>query len=205
MKISKTKFIKKYGTKVIVRKFVSDSFREHSSFAILGRGSKTNSTMRLLQTLREGIFPADEDLDSGYFVENVTQNETYIVGGTLPEYGVNQTLSIVANLLVCNSFLTIKGQKKVADARGNLKTEFVTTCSDLPCHIQEATNELRQYDSGVLPETDYVIYSTSLDVMETDQVVLAVNGKSEAFKVLSKDYVTFPNMVVIQVSRDVRK
>lgn len=205
MKTSKVKFIKKYGTEVKVRKFVSGVFNEYSTKALLGRGSRTNSMMRLLQTLKEGIFLPDDDIDSGYFVESLVNNETFIVGGTHAEIERNEVVSIVANLLLCNSLMTIKGQKKVADTRGNLKTEFVTICTDLPCHIQEVSNELRQYEPGLLPETEYMVYSTALDVAETDQLVLAVRGRSESFKVLSKDYVTFPNLVIIQVCRDIRK
>jgi hypothetical protein len=206
MKSAKTKFLKRYGMKVGIMRFVDGAFTEPvPTTAMIGRGSKSNSTMRLLQTLREGIFPADDDIDSGYFVENLTQNEIYIVGGTVPEYGVNETQAIVANLLLCNSKLTLKGQKKVADARGNLKTEFVVSAADLPCHLMEVSNELRQADAGVLAETEYMVYSTSLEVTETDQLTLAVNTKSDNFKILSKEYVTFPNMVVLQVRRDIRK
>lgn len=206
MKLARTKFIKKYGTKVNVRKLDSGSFTEpYPTIAMIGRGSRTNSTMRLLQTLREGIFIADADVDSGHFVENPTTNEVYIVGGTLPEYGINETIAIVANLLLCNSTLTLKTQKKVADARGNMKTEFVAVAEDLPCHLMEVSNELVQVDSGVHPETEYMVYSTSLEVTETDQLSLTVTGKSESFKILSREYVTYPNMVVLQVRRDIRK
>jgi hypothetical protein len=206
MKSTKTKFIKKYGSKVTVKNWAAGVFTEPKpTHALLGRGNRTNSNMKLLQTLREGIFPAEADIDSGYFVENVTQRETYIVGGTLLEYGINETLSIVANLLICNGLMTLKGQKKVADTRGNMKTEFVVTCADLPCSFTEVSNDLRVADAGILPETEYMVYSTLVDVIETDQLILTVNGKNESFKILSKDYVTFPNMVVLQASRDIRK
>lgn len=203
--LAKTKFIKKYGTSIKIRRYVSGSFEEHASFALLGRGSRTNSTMRLLESLREGIFTHDAAVDSGYFVENAAQNEVFIIGGTQPEYGVNGALAVVANLLLCNSSLTIRGQKQVADGRGNLKTQFTTSCQDLPCYVQEVTSELRQYDAGLLPDTDYLIYSTAIDVLETDQLLLSVRGNAESFKVLARDYVSYPNMVVLQVSRDIRK
>lgn len=205
MKLSKIKFIKKYGTDVKVKRFSSGTFTEVPTKALLGRGSKSNSTMRLLETLKEGIFLPDDDIDSGYFVENLTQKEMYVVGGTHPEYGVNETLSIVANLLMCNSAMTVKGTKKVADTRGNMKTEFVEVCKDLPCHLQEVTNELRQFEAGIHPDTEYQVYTTAIDITETDQVIVSVGGRSEAFKVIAKDYVTFPNMVKLQVCRDIRK
>lgn len=207
MSLAKTKFIRKYGTRVTVKRWTAaeNVFTDLAeTSALLGRGNRTNSNMRLLETLREGIFPFDTIIDSGCFVENVTQRETYIVGGTLPEYGVNQTLAIVANLMLCNSLLSIKGQKKVADTRGNMKTEFFTLCTNLPCHVLEVSNELRMAEAGILPDTEYLVYSTSLAVTETDQLVLMVNGNSEPFKIMARDYVTFPNMVLLQVRRDIR-
>ncbi len=206
MSRAKTKFIRKYGTKVEIRKWAGGVYLPSiSTHALLGRGSKTNSVMDLLENQREGILPADSTLDGGNYVHNVINGENFIVTGTLPEYGVNETLSIVANMLICNNKLTAKGQRKVGDSRGNLKTEFVTICSDIPCSVQDASSELKSVDAGLMPETEYVIYAPYFLVMETDKIEIIVNGKALSLKVVYPDYVTFDNMVVIQVCRDIRE
>lgn len=202
---AKTKFIKRYGNKVEVKKWAEGVYSNHAkTSALLGRGSKTNSVMPLLETQREGIFIYGTDVDSGYYVTHLVTNESFIVTGTVPEYGTRGITATVGNLLACNSLLSVKGDRKVGDERGNLKTSFVTVVEDLPCSLIEVSSELVSSDAGLLPDTEYLVYAPRMIVAEDDQLLLSTGGEPEPFKVLASNFVTFPNMVILQVSRDIR-
>lgn len=203
MRSTKIRIIQKEGVNVQVERYATKNLI--NTKALLGRGAKTNANMKLLEGQKEGIFLPDLQIDSGDFVHNKTHSEIYVVSGTHQEYYRDTALSIVANLLKCNNTLTVKGNQTVADNRGNLKTVFTVTYDGVPCHLQIVTNALRQYEPGIHPDTEYRIYTTSLDVKETDKVSIKVRGKDEEFKVLAKDYITYPMMLVLDVSRDIRK
>lgn len=202
MKSYKSKIILKYGTDLIVSRFGEE---ERKTKALLGRGSRNNTNMKRLESQKEGIFLPDFDVRGGDFVINPNHNEMYVVSGAHKEYDGNFTLSVVVNLLKCNGSITVKENKRVADSRGNLKTVFEDKYTDLPVFLQEVTNELRQYEPGIHPDTEYRLYTTSIEIAEVDQVLVTVLGRTENMKVISKDYTTFPHMVVLEVNRDIRK
>lgn len=198
---SQKKFILKYGTDVEINR----GGAVIQTKAVIGRLGKTTTNMLILEGQKEAIFPYDVDVNSGDIVYNNVHNETYIVSSTHQTYYGNDVLDKVAILLICNATFSVYGKQTVADNRGNLKTVFAAIVSDLPCYVQEVTNELRRYDPGLYQETDYRIFSTAIDIKEEDQIVLNVGGKTENFKIISKNYLTYPGMVVLQVSRDIRK
>ncbi|MGG1263845.1 hypothetical protein [Brevibacillus laterosporus] len=207
MKKNKIRLIKSQGTEVEVKRYISpsSSAATFKTIAIIGRGARTNADMYKLEGQKEGIFFPDTEIDSGDFVYNSSQSESYVVSGTHKEPWKNGTISIITNLLKCNHIINVKSNVKVADARGNLKTKLNDIYTGIPCHVEQITNELRQYDSGIHPETDYRVYTTALDIKETDQVTLVVMGKEEQFKAVARDYISFPKMLVLDVCRDIRK
>lgn len=204
MKTAKARIIKMQGNDVQVKRYVSGIPVVTETKALIGRMNKTVTNMKQLESYKEGIFLPDSGVDSGDFVYNASQGENYVVSAVYPEPFKNTTISLVVNLLKCNHLLLVKNLDKVADARGNLKNELVTKYEGIPCFVEQVTNELKQMDSGILPETEYQIYTSALDIKETDQVSLHVRGAEDRFKVVALDYVTYPSMLVVQVCRDVR-
>lgn len=204
MRKSKIRIIKAQGNDVTVTKYINGIPTEKKTKALVGRLNKNITNMRQLENYKEGIFLPDSGLDSGDFVYNHTLDENYVISGTHNESYKNETLSIVANLLKCNHLLTLKSLKKVADTRGNLKNGLAPVLKGLPCYVEKVTSELRQFDAGIHPDTEYRIYTTALDIKETDQIVLTVYGKEKTFKVTAPDYDTFPKMLVLEVCSDVR-
>lgn len=201
---AKARIIKRQGNDVQVSRYVLGSLVTIETKALIGRMNKTVTNMKQLESYKEGIFLPDVDVDSGDFVYNVSQNENYVVSAVYPEPFKNKTISLVTNLLKCNHLLTVKTLKKVADTRGNTKTELVVSYNGVPCFVEEVTNELRQIDAGIHPDTEYRIYTSALDIKETDQASIQIRGVEERFKVIARNYVTFPKMLVMEVSRDVR-
>lgn len=197
------KFIQKYGTAVDVSTYFP-AVTVSSTKAVLGRNAKSQQSTDLLENLKEGIFPFGFDIDSGYVVHSPEYGESFIVSGVHKDIN-RRTQSKVAALLQCNSTMNVKSKGTVADKRGNIKESFVDVFSGVPCYLKQVKNELIQADAGQHVETDYLVYTTSLPIKETDQITIVVRGQEEPFKVVAKDYLTYPNMVVLSVCRDVRK
>ncbi|QNR70429.1 hypothetical protein IAQ67_28345 (plasmid) [Paenibacillus peoriae] len=207
MRKDKIRLIAKQGSNVTVRRFIGplSPAEEEMTKAIVGRLSSSTTDTKNLENVRRGVFYPDFQIDSGDFVHNDTLSETYVVSGTFPEPYRDQIISHVATLMKCNHLLSIKSSVQVADSRGNLKMELKETYSHVPCYVEQVTNELRQFDPGILPDTDYRIYTTDLDVKETDQLLINVRNEGQQFKITARDYVTYPKMLVLQVTRDIRK
>lgn len=207
MRKDKIRLINKQGSDVTVKRFGGplSPAMEQGTKAVIGRNTTSASDMKGLENMRRGLFYPDFLIDSGDFVYNPTLSESYVVSGTFSEPYRNQTISTIATLMKCNHLLNIKSSVQVADTRGNLKAELRETYKRVPCYVEQVANELRQFDPGILPETEYRVYTAALDVKETDQMVLVVMGTEQHFKITARDFVTFPKMLVLQVTRDIRK
>jgi hypothetical protein len=198
----KSKLIQTTGSTVRVLKFATQVATDTK--AVTGRSTRTNTNMIALESQKEGIFLPEISIDSGDFVIEAISNETFVVSGTMPEIVRDQKIATIAILLKCNNLLTVGDLVLAGDLRGNLSNQFNATHSDVPCYVRQVDNKLRQYDSGLHPDTEYEIFTTHLMLKETDKAFIMVNGVGEEYKVISKDYITFPNMLVMQACRDIR-
>lgn len=206
LKNYKSTIIRKYGTTVEVQRYLGDQVSEtRQTKALLGRSTSTNTNLKAFENQKEGIFLPDFDIDSGYYVINRAHNEEYLVISTHQEYDGDSKLSIVTNLMKCNHRLTVKGTTRVADNRGNLKSVFGDKFKDVPCYLEHISGQLRQYEPGLNPDTEHRIYTTALDMRLNDQVVVNMGQRELVFKVVDLDYMTFPNLLVIEVAKDIRK
>lgn len=202
----KSSIIKKYGTPVEVKRFLGDVvMHSDTTKALLGRGTRSNNNMKAFENQKEGIFLPDFNIDSGDFVYSHPHNEVYVVAGTHQEYHGSKSLSTVTNLLKCSHDMTLKGNRQYADDRGNIKNEFGEKYKNVPCYLEHISSQLRQYEPGLNPDTEHRIYTTDLTVELTDQIIMSFKNKKMTLKVVATDYMTFPNMVVIEVAKDIRK
>lgn len=202
----KSTIIRKYGTEVEVQRYLGDMpTRSLDTKVLLGRATRTNTNLKTSESQKEGIFLPDFDIDAGDFVINRNHNEDYVVVTTHQEYDGNKALSIVANLMKCNHKLTVKGNTKVADGRGNIKTTFGEKYKDVPCYLEHISSQLRQYEPGLNPETEHRIYTTDLNLELTDQIVVVFGRREMVLKVVAVDFTSFPNLAVIEVAKDIRK
>lgn len=205
MKKSKARIIKSQGNDVTVTRYIGGVPSISETKALVGRMNKALTNMKQLESYKEGIFLPDSGIDGGDFVYNGSQGENYVISGTHPEPFKNTTISIVATMLKCNHLMDVKSLQRVADNRGNVKNEMVTTLSGVPCFLEQVTAELKQTDAGIHPDTEYMVYTSALELKETDQVSISIYGKVKLFKVTALDYVTYPKMLVLQICSDVRK
>lgn len=206
MKNYKSTIIKKYGTKVEVQRYLGDMVANtRETKILLGRATRTNTNLETSENQKEGIFLPDFDIDGGDFVINKQHNEDYIVVTTHQEYDGDKTLSIVANLMKCSHKMTLNGNTRVADDRGNLKSTFGAKYTDVPCYLNHVSSQLRQFMPGLSPDTEHLIYTTDLNIELIDQIVIKMGQRESVFKVVALDYTSFPNLVVIEVAKDIRK
>ncbi|MCY7861136.1 hypothetical protein [Bacillus haynesii] len=202
----KSTIIRKYGTSVEVQRYVEGSKVESvETKALLGRAARSNVNLKVTESQKEGIFLSNFDIDAGDFVINESHREEYVVVTTHQEYDGDKTLSIVTNLMKCSHRLSLKGNIKTADSRGNVKTTFGEKYGDVPCYLEDISGDLRQYEPGINPETEHRIYTTALNIELTDQVSIRFGQRELKLKVVAVDYTSFPNLAVIEVSKDIRK
>lgn len=201
----KVAIIKRQGTDVEVHRLNLATPLILKTKALIGRGNRSNTNMKQLESQKEGIFYPDMDIDGGDFVYNHPLNESYVVAGVHQESYGNSILSKVVNLLKCNRYMTVGKMVDGTDGRGNLTKVFETTVEDMPCYLQEVTADLKQTDPGLHPEAEYRVYTTKLTVEYDDQISFEVAGTDETFKVVARDYTTFPGMLVLEIRRDIRK
>lgn len=202
----KSTIIRKYGTSVEVQRYEEGMpTRSIDTKALLGRATRSNTNMKTSESQKEGIFLPDFDIDAGDFVINKAHKEDYIVITTHQEYDGDRTLSMVTNMMKCNQKLTLKGNTKIADNRGNIKTVFGVKYENVPCYLEQVGSELRQYQPGLNPETEHLIYTTNLSMELTDQITVKYGKTELIFKVVGVDYISFPNLAAIEVAKDIRK
>lgn len=203
-KAYKSSIIRKYGTNVELHKYTKDVLTEVLKVkAVLGRNTRNNVNMFKLSHQREGIFLPETPVDTGDYVYNKNHSECYLIVGRHQEYDMDSTLSIVTGMMICEHSLTIKGIKKVADARGNIKNEPYEKYKNIPCYLEFVGSNLRQHEPGLNPETEYKLYVTDIELLENETVNLKGRMFDNNYKILTIDYVTFPGLAVLEIKRDV--
>lgn len=205
MKRAKARIIKSEGNEVRVTRYLTMSPIEFETIALLGRMEKSPTNMKRLESFKQGVFLPGDGIESGDFIYNIPQNEHFVVSANHIETHRNQHLSTVADLLKCNHLIGVISMQEVADNRGNVKYLPVTTYEAIPCYIEKVTSDLRQIQAGIHPDTEFLVYTSSIDVDEEDQIQFFDHSTKKPYKVIATDYVTYPMMVVIEIRSDVRK
>jgi len=201
MKSYKSTLIKRYGTTVEIHKYLGDKPKEIvETKALLGRSTRTNSNLRTFEHQKAAQFLPKTDVSNGDFVVNKIHDESYVVVGVHQEYDGNKTLAMVTNVLKCGHKLDLKGNVEVADSRGNLKVTFDYKYQNVPCYLEQITAQLRQYEPGLNTDTEHLVYTTDLKIELTDRLIIG----NSSFKVVDRDYTTFPGLVRVEVSEDKR-
>lgn len=200
---NKSKIINKYGTPVSVSRFIGDMPKEITETkALLGRASKSVSGTLALESDKECIMLPTIDVDSGDFITNLSHSETYIVVATHKEYFMEKALSMVLNIAKCEHEMDVSGLEKTSDGRGNIVNKFVEKYKHVPCYLMYVRGDTKSYDFGLNPDTEYVIYTTDLKILLTEQISVPINGQDLILKVVSTDYTTYPNLVRIECKKD---
>ena len=199
----KVKLIHKFGTNIMRIRLYTNEYAYSKS--IMGRASSSFTDLVSLEVNKQGIFLPDFDVLSGDIIINDVTNEKFIVCGIHNEFFKEELLSKACAMLKCDSEITIKSYVIGADERGNIINNFETLYENIPCYILPLKDQLKAYESGVFPETTFRVYTTTLDLKQTDKLFVKINDKMEEFKILSKDYLSHDHIVILDVVRDIRE
>jgi hypothetical protein len=203
--INKSKIIKIQGSTVDILKYDRNSLNspplQTNTKAIISRASRSNTNMVMLESQKQAILLPTVDVSGGDYLK---QSSTYyVISGLVEEHYKDKVISKVVNLLKCNNTFKLKSNTISADDKGNLIKNFVEVISDLPCYIEEVSADLKRLDAGLHADTEYYLYAFNIPLLETDKIIISVNSVEQSYKIMAKDYLTFPNMVIIQICRNV--
>lgn len=173
--------------------------------ALVGRATKQFNSTLALEHFRRGYFLPDVVIDGGYLVYNSVANEYYLTVAMYPEIIDGKLCTNVSHMMVCNSTLNIMGDDiETADDRGNITKVPQVKASDLRVYTQVASGDLRLYDTGLHPDTEYVIYAPGISIALLDRVTMKDTVQSTPLKVLRTDYTSYPGVVVLEAKAETR-
>jgi len=157
-----------------------------------------------LEENRRGYFLPETNIDSGWIVFNNITNEYYLTVAVYPEVYNENVLSLVSHMFVCNAIVTISGFNEDWDDYGNKKTVPINKVENARCYLQHITAGLRQYDSGLHPDAQYIIYISKCDVQLLDTIELISEIQNIKMKIIDINNFSFPGISKIQVRTETR-
>ena len=173
--------------------------------ALVGRATKQFNSTLALEHFRRGYFLPSITVDGGYLVHNLIANEYYLTVAMYPEIINGQLASNVSHMVVCNSTLDIMGDDiETADDRGNITKTPQVKVTDLRVYTQAASGDLKLYETGLHPETEYVIFAPGMVIAPLDRVTLKDTVQTIPLKVIHTDYTSYPGVVVLQMKSETR-
>lgn len=199
----KERIIKKLGITCTIQ--YPDSTTKESKF-LVKRASTIFNSMLSLESHRKGDFIYTDNVTGGCVVKNNLSGETLLTVAMYPETFKDIMLAMVSHMLVINGSVTLNKEVKEADDYGNITTKPNNVVTDAPMYIEEVKHQLKQYELGLHPDVEYLIYAATFEVTELDKLQVVVEGSRKLnLKVLFRDYATYPGIVIIQACTDTRK
>jgi len=144
------------------------------------------------------------EIKNGYTVENIVTGEYYLTVAVIPEVYNNTILSIAAHIFKCNATVNINGLTETWDEYGNRTFSTTSKVSNKLCYIQSVSNELKQYDPGLHPDTKYVIYIGECLAAILDTVEIINYSPETKLKIVDVNNFIFDGISKIQVKAETR-
>jgi hypothetical protein len=172
--------------------------------ALIGRGSSHTSSIISVEAVRKGYFFPDAEVGNGSIVTNEITDETYLVVATYPEEYSGKVLSINTSMYVCNATVDIQSVITEYDENGDKTTKPNDVLSDGPCYLQRVSAELKQYDSGIHPDAQYIIFVTACEAGLMDTIAVKNHEPPLQFKAVDINNFIFEGITRIQVKAETR-
>lgn len=172
--------------------------------ALLGKATKTAQTELSFESHRKMLFVPELNVPNGVTVKNISSQETFLSIATMVETYKGEKLSTSVRLVESNARATISGVEESADENGNVFTAPVIKADRRPIHIQPINAELKQYMMGLMPNVQYLIYISAIDLKLLDKVTVVASGRDLKVKILDIDYFSFPGLALLQVTSETR-
>lgn len=174
---------------------------------LLGRASQVfSSNMENIESHRRGQFLPETNIDNGYIVHNPITGEDYLVVSIYSDI-INNTLSTkVSHMLVCNVSIDVMGDDiEEADDRGNIRRTPQVKYTDLKAYLEVVNMDVKQYDIGLHPDTEYLVYVSAKDISLLDRVIVTIGERKLPTKVVGTDYAKYPGILILQLSSETRE
>jgi hypothetical protein len=171
---------------------------------LIGRASVAVSSLISIEAHRRAHFLPVVNVVGGNRIHSSVVNEDYIVIATYPEIIGSLVSSLAARLLVSNGTLTVKRDVKTADEYGNVTTTQTDIVTGRKAYIESTREGLKQYNPGLNPDAEFVIFVGSFTVDLLDKVTIISGGVTTKLKVISANYSDFEGVVWIQAKTETR-
>jgi len=175
------------------------------TMSIIGRASTQFNSTLSLEAHRRGHFFPEIDIKNGYLVEDTLKKETYVCVANYSEVIDGSITTTVAHMLVCNGNIKATREVEVGDDRGKVTKTSITIVEDYKVCIETKKQELKQFKPGLHPDFDYEIYAPYFEVKLLDSIEVKNDNQTLQLKVESFDSITYPGLVVIQLSTETRR
>lgn len=174
--------------------------------ALLGRAVKQFNSMISLEAHRRALCLPDTNFQNGTVIISNVTNEKFLTVATFNEV-INSTVAcIVGYLLTCNSLIDVYGVNRVvASDFGDIVNEKTLKISDMHIFTQTMTSNLKQQDSGIFLDTEFLIYAPYFELEALDRVVLKKDSRTVNLKVIHVDSISYDGVILIQACTETRK
>lgn len=197
----KYKIIQRWGSSVTVKPITGDEF---TTKALVGRGTQLFSSTISMESIRRCYFLPDVNIDNGYIVENNVTGETYLAIAMYPEEYNGKVLSMASMMYVCNAIVNIYGITDSYDEYGNKTSDKEPVVTDASCYVQRVTADLRQYDPGLHPDAEDVIFLSRCDADLMDTIEIVSDSVMKKVKAVDVNNYLFNGVTRIQVKSETR-
>lgn len=174
------------------------------TIALLGRANKQFNSTVSLESHRRAQFLPDIEVDSGDIVLNTVTNERYIIVAAYNELIQAAVAAVIGHAILCNTKLTVSRMVEVVNARGDIVKTDTVQYEDIDVFTQAMTSEMRQQNPGLYVDAEFIIYAPAIDINSLDKISLLAGTRSTTLKVVDRDYISYPGLVLIQACTETR-
>jgi len=166
-----------------------------------------NVKIETLESHRRGDFIYSDGVTGGSLIINKISNEQLLSVGTYPEVFRDMVLATVAHLLVTNTVFTAYRKSKRGTPEGNIVIDDIAIegAEDIPSYIEHNKDNLRQFEVGLHPDAEFIIFSPQVEVKPLDTIKANVHGGTLDLKVTYVDIVAFAGVSLLHVQLETRR
>lgn len=172
---------------------------------LIGKATKSTLTEISLEYHRMCQFVPTTPLTNGMHIENKVTGETYLSVAQMKEVVDGEVCALISRAVICNNVMSVYKFAESADANGDWKRGRVDKHINVPIHISKSVYSLEMTQIGALVQSEFQILAPSVDIDTLDSIDLIVLGKPVKYKIVTVDYVTYPDLCVISVNMDTRR
>lgn len=172
--------------------------------ALLGKATKQFFSDISLEYHRTAQFLPELPIRNGLLIQNLVNEETYLILASFSEVVEEVKLATVIRSVQCNSSISIKEIRRVADLYGNVTSKEVAVLEDVPVFVESLRTGLEQYDAGMFPNNMYRIYAPSIPSKLLDRIYIRVVDEEIPLKVMHVDRLKFRGVTILDVSTETR-